>query len=101
MGRALSLDKDAIDVLGAKHRLFVNPSPAANLYLFRHSYLLPNTYMGKISFADVIKAFSLRADGEGKRNLAFDTDTGSARFEFEAEVERTRSISADPKAISR
>ncbi len=101
VGRALSLDKDAIDALGAKHRLFVNPSPAANLYLFRHSYLLPNTYMGKISFADVIKAFSLRADGEGKRNLAFGTDTGSARFEFEAEVERTRSISADPKAISR
>lgn len=101
VGRGRVLDEDAIGALGATHRLFVNPSPAANLYLFRHSYLLPNTYMGKISFADVIKTFSLRAGGEGKKKLAFDTDTGSARFEFEVEVERTRSISADPKEIPR
>lgn len=100
VGRGLSLEKDDIGTLGATHRLFVNPSPAANLYLFRHSYLLPNSYLGKISFADVIKAFSLRAGSEGEKKIAFDTDTGSARIEFEAKVERTRSISADPKEIS-
>ncbi|MEE9275170.1 MAG: peptidyl-prolyl cis-trans isomerase [bacterium] len=93
-----SLEGDAVGALEVMHREFVNPDPAANLYLFEHNYVLPNTYLGKISFADVIKRYSLNPE---KKRLEFLTDSKKARFVFHAKVEKTRSIVADPKEIGR
>ncbi len=98
--------RDDIGTLEAGQRLFINPDPSANIYLFKYVYLFPDSYIGKISFADMIKAFSLQAEGGGKeqkdkaKTFAFDTDTKAARLEFEVEVQRTRSIVADPKEIT-
>ncbi len=106
VGAGSSVGKDDIGALAAGQRLFINPDPSANIYLFRYVYLLPDSYIGKISFADLIKAFSLRSEGEGKeqkgkaKTIAFDTDTKDARLEFEVEVQKTRRIVADPKEIT-
>ncbi len=104
VGAQSRLDKDAIGALAPGQRLFVNPDPSANLYLFEHRYLFPDSYIGKVNFADVIKAFSLqsrdRGGGEKIVKIDFDTDTKSARLEFEVEVDMMRSIVADPKRIS-
>ncbi len=106
VGEGASVGKDAIGALEAGHRLFVNPDPSANFYLFRYVYLLPDSYVGKISFADMIKAFSDQSKDESKEQkakakiMAFDTENKAARLEFEVEVQRTRSIVADPKEIT-
>ena len=104
VGEGASVGKDAINALEAGNRLFVNPDPSANLYLFRYVYLLPDSYIGKISFADMIKAFSEGPKGEGgkagSRTMSVETDNKAARLEFEVEVQKTRSIVADPKEIT-
>ena len=104
VGEGASVGKDAINALEAGHRLFVNPDPSANVYLFRYVYLLPDSYIGKISFADMIKAFSEGSKGEGRkagsRTMSVETDNKAARLEFEVEVQKTRSIVADPKEIT-
>lgn len=104
VGEGASVGKDAINALEAGNRLFVNPDPSANLYLFRYVYLLPDSYIGKISFADMIKAFSEGSKGEGgkagSRTMSVETDNKAARLEFEVEVQKTRSIVADPKEIT-
>jgi len=74
----------------------VNPDPSANLFLFEHNYLLPNVYLGKVSFADLIKEFSLKPQA---KKLSFQTDSKRVRLEFEVKVEKTRSIVADPKEL--
>ena len=105
VGEGASVGKDAIGALEAGHRLFVNPDPSANIYLFRYVYLLPDSYIGKISFGDMIKAFSAHSNGgeggqEAKaQKMSFETENKAARLEFEIEVQKTRSIVADPKAI--
>ena len=106
VGEGASVGKDAIGALEAGHRLFVSPDPSANIYLYRYVYLLPDTFIGKISFADMIKAFSARSKGDGKgqeseaKTMSFETDNKAARLEFEVEVQKTRSIVADPKEIT-
>ena len=106
VGEGASVGKDAIGALEAGHRLFVNPDPSANIYLFRYVYLLPDTFIGRISFADMIKAHADQSKGEGGGEgakatmMAFDTDNKAARLEFEVEVRKTRSIVADPKEIT-
>lgn len=104
VGEGASVGKDAINALEAGHRLFVNPDPSANVYLFRYVYLLPDSYIGEVNFADMIKAFSERSEGEGgkagSRTMSFETDNKAARLEFEVEVQKTRSIVADPKEIT-
>ena len=106
VGEGASVGKDAIGALEAGHRLFVNPDPSANFYLFRYVYILPDSYIGKISFADMIKAFSDQSKDESKEQkakakiMAFDTENKAARLEFEVDVQRTRSIVADPKEIT-
>ena len=104
VGEGASVGKDAINALEAGNRLFVNPDPSANLYLFRYVYLLPDSYIGKISFADMSKAFSEGSKGEGgkagSRMMSVETDNKAARLVFEVEVQKTRSIVADPKEIT-
>ena len=104
LGEGASVGKDAIDALEAGDRLFVNPDPSANVYLFRYVYLLPDSYIGEVNFADMIKAFSERSRGEGgkagSRKMSFETNNKAARLEFEVEVQKTRSIVADPKEIT-
>ena len=104
VGEGAAVGKDAIGALEVGNRLFVNPDPSANLYLFRYVYLLPDSYIGKISFADMIKAFSDQSRGEGgkagSRKMSFETDNKAARLDFEVEVQKTRSIVADPKEIT-
>ena len=104
VGEGASVGKDAINALEAGNRLFVNPDPSANLYLFRYVYLLPDSYIGKISFADMIKTFSEGSKGEGgkagSRMMSVETDNKAARLVFEVEVQKTRSIVADPKEIT-
>ncbi len=95
-----ALEKTDISTLASGQRTFVNPDPSANLYLFSHRYLLPDSYIGQVSFADAIRAFSL--DGKkGGGKLTLQTDTGAAWVDFEVEVSQTRSIVADSKVISR
>lgn len=91
---SLSLGRDEIDTLEALHYEFVNPDPATNLFLYEHNYLFPNSYLGKVSFADLIKEFSLSPE---KKRLTITTDEKKARLSFEVRVEKTRSIVADPK----
>ena len=106
VGEGASVGKDAIDALEAGDRLFVNPDPSANIYLFRHVYLLPDTYIGEVSFADMLKAYSARLQGEDRgqapkaKRMSFETQNKAARLEFEVEVRKTRSIVADPKEIT-
>ena len=104
VGEGASVGKDAINALEAGHRLFVNPDPSANVYLFRYVYLLPDSYIGEVNFADMIKVFSTRSKGEGgkagSRTMSFETNNKAARLEFEVEVQKTRSIVADPKEIT-
>ncbi len=92
----LFLGIDDIDGLKSIHREFINPDPATNLYVYEHNYLLPNSYLGKVSFADLIKEFSL---SPRKKKIALVTDEDRVRLEFEVRVEKTRSIVADPKEI--
>ena len=106
VGEGAAVGKDAIGALEVGNRLFVNPDPSANLYLFRYVYLLPDSYIGKISFADMIKAFSDQSKGDGEerkakaKKMSFETDNKAARLDFEVEVQKTRSIVADPKEIT-
>ena len=106
VGEGASVGKDAIGALETGHRLFVNPDPSANLYLFRYVYLLPDSFIGKVSFADMIKAYSAqsKAGAEGQnaeaKKMTFETENKAARVEFEVEVQKTRSIVADPKEIT-
>ena len=74
VGEGASVGKDAIAALETGHRLFVNPDPSANLYLFRYVYLLPDTYIGKVSFADMLKAYSLQSKSEDKGGEADDEE---------------------------
>lgn len=90
----LSLSRDEIGTLQSVQRDFINPDPGTNLYFYEHNYLLPNYYLGKVSFADLIKAFSL---GSAKKIIKVATDENKASLEFEVRVEKTRSIVADPK----
>ena len=92
----LSLGPDEIETLELSQREFVNPDPSANLFLFEHNYLLPNAYLGKVSFADLIKEFSLKPK---EKKLFFQTDSKRIRLEFEVKLEKTRSIVADPKEL--
>ncbi len=92
----LFLGIDDIEGLQSIHREFVNPDPATNLYIYEHNYLLPNSYLGKVSFADLIKEFSLSPK---KKKIGLVTDEDRVRLEFEVRVEKTRSIVADPKEI--
>jgi peptidyl-prolyl cis-trans isomerase SurA len=91
---SLLLGQDELDTLDALHYEFVNPDPATHLFLYEHNYLLPNSYLGKISFADLIKEFSL---SPGKKRFTVTTDEKKVRLSFEVRVEKTRSIVADPK----
>ena len=106
VGEGAAVGKDAIGALEVGDRLFVNPDPSANLYLFRYVYLLPDSYIGQVSFADMIKAFSDQSKGDGEeqkakaKKMSFETDNKAARLEFEVEVQKTRSIVADPKEIT-
>ena len=106
VGEGASVGKDAIDALEAGHRLFVNPDPSANIYLFRYVYLLPDSYIGEIRFADMLKAYSAQSKSEDKgktpeaKKMSFETENKAARLEFEVEVQKTRSIVADPKEIT-
>ena len=104
VGAGAGVGKDAIGALAAGHRLFVSPDPSANIYLFRYVYLLPDSFIGKVSFADMIKAFSEQSKGErgktGSKKMSFDTENKAARLDFEVEVQKTRSIVADPKEIT-
>lgn len=106
VGEGAAVGKDAIGALELGNRLFVNPDPSANVYLFRYVYLLPDSYIGKISFADMIKAFSDQSKGDGEeqkakaKKMSFETDNKAARLDFEVEVQKTRSIVADPKEIT-
>jgi len=90
----LSLGGDEIGTLKKIQRDFINPDPGTSLYIFEHNYLLPNSYLGKVSFADLIKAFSL---SPAKKVIKVATDENKVRLEFEVKVEKTRSIVADPK----
>jgi hypothetical protein len=72
----------------------VNPDPGTSIFLYEYNYLLPNSYLGKVSFADLIKAFSL-APKKGRIGVV--TDEKRVRLEFEVKVEKTRSIVADPQ----
>ncbi|OGL61210.1 MAG: hypothetical protein A3J27_03215 [Candidatus Tectomicrobia bacterium RIFCSPLOWO2_12_FULL_69_37] len=92
----LAIGPDEIGALEISQREFVNPDPSANLFLFEHNYLLPNVYLGKVSFADLIKEFSLKPQA---KKLSFQTDSKRVRLEFEVKVEKTRSIVADPKEL--
>ncbi len=93
----LILESEEIGSLEKTHREFINPDPSASLFLYEHNFLLPNVFLGKVSFADVIKEFSLKPQ---EKRLVFLTDSKKARLEFEVRVEKTRSIVADPKEIS-
>ena len=66
-GRGSRRGKDAIGALAAGHRLFVSPDPSANIYLFRYVYLLPDSFIGKVSFADMIKR-SPTVEGRKRKN---------------------------------
>lgn len=106
VGEGASVGKDAIDALEAGHRLFVNPDPSANIYLFRYVYLLPDSYIGEVNVADMLKAYSAQSKGEDRgqtpkaKRMSFETQNKAARLEFEVEVQKTRSIVADPKEIT-
>ena len=104
VGEGSEVGKDAIDSLEAGHRLFVNPDPSANIYLFRYVYLLPDSYIGEVKFADMLKAYSEQSRSEGgkarSKKMSFETNNKAARLEFEVEVQKTRSIVADPKEIT-
>ena len=88
---------DALDALPVENREIVNPDPAANIFLYEYNYLLPNKYLGTLSLANVIKAYSLNPK---KKRFSFLTESKSARFEFEIRTEKTRSILADTQEIS-
>ncbi|MEE9256113.1 MAG: peptidylprolyl isomerase, partial [bacterium] len=92
----LALGKEEISSLETLHREFVNPDPATHIFLYEHNFLLPNSYLGKVSLADLIKKFSLSPK---QRQFAVVTDQKSARLEFEVNVQKIRSIVADPKEI--
>ncbi|MEK6710383.1 MAG: peptidylprolyl isomerase [Nitrospinota bacterium] len=93
----LHIGPDEISNMERGQREFVNPDPSANLFIFEHNYMLPNVYLGKVSFADIIKEFSLKPQ---EKKFSFETDSKQARFDFEVKVEKTRSIVADPKDLS-
>jgi len=88
------LGREEIAGLKKDHREFVNPDPGTSIFFYEYNYLLPNSYLGKVSFADLIKAFSLSPK---KRRIDLLTDGKRARVDFEVKVEKTRSIVADPK----
>ncbi|MBI3128255.1 MAG: peptidylprolyl isomerase [Candidatus Tectomicrobia bacterium] len=92
----LFVGTDEIGVLEKSQREFVNPDPSASLFFFEHNYLLPNAYLGRVHFADVIKEFSLKPN---VKKLSLETDSKRVRLEFEVKVEKTRSIVADPREI--
>ena len=93
----LVLEGEEISSLEKVHREFVNPDPATHIFLYEHNFLLPNSYLGKVSFADVIKQFSLSPK---KKRFVIATDEKTASLEFEVKIEKTRSIVADPKEIT-
>ncbi len=104
VGQGAEVRKEAIDALEAGHRLFVSPDPSANIYLFRYVYLLPDSFIGEVNFADMLKAFSEQSKGEGQnaksKKVSFETKNRAARLDFEVEIQKTRSIVADPKEIT-
>lgn len=93
----LTLESEEISALERLHREFVNPDPATHIFLYEYNYMLPNSYLGKVSLADVIKKFSLSPK---QRRFTMVTDQQSASLEFEVKIEKTRSIVADPKEIT-
>lgn len=92
----LAIGPDELGALEKSQREFVNPDPSASLFIFEYNYVLPNVYLGKLSFADVIKEFSLKSR---EKKLSFMTDSKQVRLEFEVNVEKTRSIVADPREL--
>ncbi len=88
---------DALNALPVGNREIVSPDPAANIFLYEYNYLLPNRYLGSLSLANVIKAYSQYPK---KKRFSFFTESKSARFEFEIRTEKTRSILVDTHGIS-
>ncbi|MFP6889488.1 MAG: peptidylprolyl isomerase [Nitrospinota bacterium] len=88
------LGREEIGGLEKLHHEFVNPDPGTSIFLYEYNYLLPNSYLGKVSFADLIKAISL-APKKGRIGVV--TDEKRVRLEFDVKVEKTRSIVADPQ----
>ena len=87
------LGREEFAGLKKDHREFVNPDPGTSIFFYEYNYLLPNSYLGKVSFADLIKAFSLSPK---KGSIGLVTDEKKARVNFEVKVEKTRSLVADP-----
>ena len=88
------LGREEIGGLEKLHHEFVNPDPGTSIFLYEYNYLLPNSYLGKVNFADLIKAISL-APKKGRIGVV--TDEKRVRLEFEVKMEKTRSIVADPQ----
>ncbi len=93
----LTLESEEISSLEKLHREFVNPDPATHIFLYEYNFMLPNSYLGKVSLADVIKKFSLSPK---EKRFTIVTDQKTASLEFEVKIEKTRSIVADPKEIT-
>lgn len=93
----LTLGSEEISGLERLHREFINPDPATHIFLYEYNFMLPNSYLGKVSLADLIKKFSLSPK---QKRFSVETDQKTARLEFEVKIEKTRSIVADPKEFS-
>ncbi len=83
------LDPEILRGIPQNYSVFVNPDPALKIFWYRTRMLVPNEFLGSLSFADMIKKVSLNRN---RRKFTFVTDGKKIKIVFDVNFMNAHSL---------
>ena len=84
-----NFDTEILRGIPQSFSVFFNPDPALRLFWYRNRILMPNEFLGSLSFADMIKKVSLNRD---KRKFIFITEEKKIKVVFDVNFINAHSL---------
>ncbi len=84
-----NFDSEILSEIPQSYSVFVNPDPALKLFWYRSRMLMPNEFLGSLSFADMIKKVSLNRN---MKKFAFVTNGKKIKVVFNVDFLNAHSL---------